>query len=133
MFRYKFFSKYSKVNGGNTFIKIIFVLLLGIFAYACCGSINVVYSDSEDIVVSDGATSNNNNSNNDDNNFHFSISKRFVKEGFDSVLKTLSDSLPVIIAGFSAAKIGSAVVKISNSLPPVQKSILGVLSAEREL
>jgi hypothetical protein len=132
IFRYKIFSTDSKVKGlgVNTFIKIIFVLLLGIFAYTYFGLINVIYCDDfdDDIVVSDSANSNNNNSNNeDDKNYHFSISKSFVREGFDSIFKTLSDSLPQIIAGFSAAKIGTAVVKSSKSLPPIQRGALGVI------
>jgi len=53
------------------------------------GLIKMVYCD-DDIVVSD---SKNSNIDTDDKSYHFSISKtkQFVKDGFDYVLKVLSD------------------------------------------
>lgn len=58
----------------------------------------------------------------DDDSYHFSVSKKFVKEGFKSVLKVLSDSLPEIIGGLGGVKIGTAVVKANKKTTSSTKS-----------
>jgi hypothetical protein len=88
-----------------------------------------VYFDNEDddVVVSDYKT-NKSKLENDDKSYHFSISKKFVKDGMESVLTVLSDSLPEIISGLGGAKIGSATIKGTSKLPQVQRGVLGVLT-----
>ena len=118
----------KNVKNTSIIITVIVVLLLSIVANVAIGFdlIPTVYcDDGDDVIVTD---SKNSNIEKDDNSYHFSISKKFVKEGFDSVLKVLSDSLPEIIGGLGGAKIGATVVKTSTKLPPVQKAVLGVLT-----
>ena len=144
IFRYKYFCVYKlrnsqdngkfnifvNKNGINIFIIIIFVLLLSIFAlnYGCFDLINTLYCEGDDDIIVSESTKGNLNNNNDDNNYHFTISKSFVKEGFDSIFKALSDSLPELISGFGGAKIGTAVVKGAGNLPPLQRGLLGALT-----
>ena len=58
----------------------------------------------------------------------FSVSKKFVKDDYDSVLKVLSDSLPEIIGGLGGAKIGTAIIKGTSKIPPLQRVMLGVVT-----
>jgi len=93
MIRYYMDRKYSKhkwdkgennKNVHNTciVITVIAILFLNLVGYLCIGLLPTVYSDDgDDIVVSDSKKS---NIEKDDNSYHFSISKKFVKEGFDS-------------------------------------------------
>ena len=86
----------------------------------CIGLIPIEYCDGvDDILVSDSK-----NIIIDDKIYHFSVSNKFVKEGFESVLKVLSESLPEINGGLGGAKIGGTVVKSSTNLAPVQKAVL---------
>jgi len=60
--------------------------------------ISPVYCEGmDDIKITDGKDNINNKD--DDNNYQFSISKSLVKDGYDSVFRILSDSLPKIIGG----------------------------------
>ena len=109
---------------------IVVILLISIFANVEVGFdlIQRVYCDNEDDVVVSESNSTKSNIENDDNSYHFSISKKFVKEGFESVLKVLTESLPEIIGGFGGAKFGVAVEKSSTKIPPIQRAALGVIS-----
>ena len=80
----------------------------------------------DDIRITDGKDNINNKV--DDNNYQFSISKSLVKDGYDSIFRILSDSLPELIGGLGGAKIGVAVVKGTAKLPPMQRVMLGVVS-----
>jgi hypothetical protein len=115
------------VNDISIFITVIVILLINIVTNVGIGFdlIPTVYYDEGDVIVTEGT---NNNIEKDDKNYHFSISKKFVKEGFDSVLKVLSDSLPEIIGGFGGAKIGTAIIKGTGKLPPVQRAALGIVT-----
>jgi hypothetical protein len=105
------------------------ILLISILGNVGIGIdlINSVYCDSDDdVIISDSTNSNNDK---DDKSYQFSISKQFVKEGFESVVKVLSDSLPEIISGIGSVKLGTAVVKAVKGLTPVQRAALGVVTA----
>ena len=128
------FSKFNWSKGENDknvkntsiIITIIVILLLSIVSNVGIGLLPSVYCDEgDDIVVSDSKKS---NIENDDDSYHFKVSKKFVKEGFDTVLKTLSDSLPEVIGGLGGAKIGATVVKVASNLPPVPRAALGVIT-----
>lgn len=114
----------------SIFITVILVILINILSNMGIGFdlINTVYCDTvdDDVIVTDSTKSNNDK---DEKNYHFSISKKFVKEGLDSVLKVLSDSLPEIIGVMGGAKIGSAIIKGSPSLPHGKRAMLGVATA----
>ena len=115
--------------GISIIISVIIVLLLNLLANFGFNFINYpIYCD--DIKVIDPTVDPTVNVNNkvDDTNYQFSISKNFVKEGFDSIFRTISESLPELIGTFGGAKIGAAVVKSSTKLPPVHRAILGVVS-----
>jgi hypothetical protein len=58
--------------------------------------INIIYCQDDDIIVNE-ELSNKNNDRKIEDSYKFTISKYFVKEGFDSIAKILSDSLPEII------------------------------------
>ena len=128
------FSKFNWSKGENNknvkntsiIITVIVILFLSIVSNVGIGLLPRVYCDDvDDIVVSDSKKS---NIENDDDSYHFKVSKHFVKEGFDTVLKTLSDSLPELVAGLGGAKIGSTVVKVASNLPPVRRAALGVIT-----
>ena len=115
LFRWDKGDKNKKVKSVSIVSTVIIIVLINIIANGDIGFdlINRVYCDNEDdVVVTDAKNS---NIEKDDDSYHFSISKKFVKEGFDSVLKVLSDSFPEIIGGLGGAKIATAVVKGSNS------------------
>lgn len=115
-------------------ITIIFVLLLILLcvtypkgAIGCIDLISTIYCEGEDdIKLTD---SNKVDNSTDDNNYHFSISKNFVKEGYDSVFRAFSEELPYFLSTFGGAKIGAAVVKNATGLPPLQRGLVGALSA----
>jgi hypothetical protein len=119
--------KNKKVKNISVILTVIVILFLSIVENVELGFdlIQRVYCDNEDVVVSDSTKS---NIEKDDNSYHFSISKRFVKDGYDTVLKVLSDSLPEIIGGMGAAKIGATVIKATPKLPPLQRAVLGVFT-----
>jgi hypothetical protein len=118
------------VNEISIFITVILVLLINIISNMGNGFdlINTVYCDTDDndVIVTDSTKS---NTDKDDKIYQFSISKKIVKEGFDSVLKILSDSLPEIIGVMGGAKIGSTIIKGSPSLPHGKRAMLGVAAA----
>lgn len=130
IFRYTYISRNNQNIGkiNNLFNKngiIIFIVaILVIFIFVGFDLINIIYCQ-EDIVVTD---STNSNYNNDDKNYQFTISKSFVKDGFDSLFKVLSDSLPEIVGGIGGAKIAAASIKSAGSLPPLQRGLVGVLT-----
>ena len=132
------FSKFNWDKGENNknvkntsiLITVIFIILLSIV-----GSIEVgfdliqrVYCDNEDddVVISD--SKNTTKDPKDNEKYHFSLSKKFVKEGFDSVLKVLSDSLPEIIGGLGGVKIGTGIIKATPNLPPLRRAGLGIVT-----
>ena len=128
------FSKFNWSKGENDknvkntsiILTVIVILLLSIVSNVGIGLFPSVYCDDvDDIVVSDSKKS---NIEKDDDSYHFKVSKKFVKEGFDTVLKTLSDSLPELIGGLGGAKIGASVVKVASKLPPVQRAALGAIT-----
>jgi hypothetical protein len=106
------------------------ILLLSILANVELGFdlIQRVYYDNVVVVESDSTKSNIEKVDNSYHFYQFSISKRFVKDGYDTVLKVLSDSLPEIIGGLGAAKIGDTVIKATPSLPPIHRAALGVFT-----
>jgi hypothetical protein len=88
--------------------------------------INSVYCDNDDdIVVSDSIK----DVKIDDKNYHFSISKNFVKDGFESVLKVLSDSLPEVVGALGGVKLGTTVMKGVKTGNLMQKAAYGVATA----
>jgi hypothetical protein len=117
----------KNVHNISILITVIVIFLLNIVVYLCIGLLPIVYSDDiDEIIVSD---TKNSNIENDDKNYQFSVSKKFVKEGFDSVFKVLSESLPEIIGGLGGAKIGGSIIKGTPHLPPGKRAALGIVTA----
>lgn len=113
----------------NIYISVILGVIISVLLNAGFGFgfelINTVYCDNDDeIIVSDTIK----DIKDDDKNYHFSLSKKFVKDGFDSVLKVLSESLPEIVGLMGGAKIGASLAGAKNSTL-WRRSAVGVATA----
>ena len=113
----------------NIYISVILGVIISVLLNAGFGFgfelINTVYCDNDDeIIVSDTII----DIKDDDKNYHFSLSKKFVKDGFDSVLKVLSESLPEIVGLMGGAKIGASLAGAKNSTL-WRRSAVGVATA----
>jgi len=120
----------KNVKNISVILTVIVILLLSIVANVEFGFdlIQRVYYDNVVVEVSESTKSNIDKVDNSYNFYQFSISKRFVKDGYDTVLKVLSDSLPEIISGMGAAKIGATVIKATPKVPALQRAALGVFT-----
>ena len=119
---------YYSVNTIKSFIWRI--IILGIL-YTCLGIYfdkNIIYCyDSDD--ESESEKSNDNSTN--DKSYHFSgsVEKGVVKEVVQGVVEGIGNIVPIVVGGLAGAGLGSAIIKSSSGLPPLQKAALGVATA----
>ena len=124
----------SRYKGGrgeglylSFFICPIFIILL-VIIIVYFDLINIVYCQGDDDIIVNDELSNKSIDGKIEDSYKFTISKNFVKDGFDSIAKVLSDSLPEIIGGLGGTKIAASVLKGSSNLPPLQKAGLGIIT-----
>jgi hypothetical protein len=111
-------------------------IILGIL-WTCLGiyfDLNIIFCDNTD--DTDNETSNNNNNNNNnkgtnDKSYHYSgsVEKGIVKESVQGVVEGIGNIIPAVAGGIAGAGLGSAIIKSSSGLPPLQKAALGVATA----
>jgi xanthine/uracil permease len=95
IFRYKFISRIDRAliikNNDNKYLRSIFIIFTYIFfiliGIVYFDLINTIYCEDDD---DEGKISNNNSK--DDDTYTISLPKSLVKDGFDSIVKTISDS-----------------------------------------
>jgi len=65
----------------------------------------------------------------DDYTISASVAKGIVKEAVEGAVEGISKVVPTVVGGFVGGSLGVAAIKHANSLPPVQKAMLGVGTA----
>ena len=105
----------------RTIIFVILWICLGIYF-----DLNINYCDD-----TDDETYNDNNNNSKDKNdksYHYSgsVEKGIIKEAVQGVVEGIGNIVPVVSGGIAGAGLGSAIIKSSRGLPPLQKAALGV-------
>ena len=131
----------------NKLVKFILNAVLGLFLYLLVGVefgyFNTIYCEPTDGESNNNVDSNKDNKSvtenkevkgkekKDDDTYKVSanVAKGMIKEAVQGAVEGISKAVPVVVGGMVGGSLGVAVIKASNSLPPVQKAILGVGTA----
>lgn len=87
--------------------------------------LNIIYCDDE----SDTSNNNNNSKNEKSYNYSGNIDKGIIKEVVQGVVEGVGNIVPVVAGSIAGVGLGSAIIKSSSGLPPLQKAALGVATA----
>ena len=128
----------------NRLVKFIINIILGLIIYLVVG-VEFGYFNGIYCEPTDGESNNNVNSNKDNKitsenkdvkgkeadsyNITANVGKGMIKEAVEGAVEGISNVIPTAVGGMVGGSLGVAVINASKSLPPLQKAIIGVVTA----
>ena len=121
-------------------INIILVLLIYLVVGIEFGYFEAIYCEPTDSESNNNVNSNKDNKITSENkdvkgkeadsyNITANVGKGMIKEAVEGAVEGISNAIPTAVGGMVGGSLGVAVINASKSLPPLQKAIIGVVTA----